>query len=96
MSANRTWDRRYLAVSTSLDGTDTFPLLASIKPVVVGEEYRAGPEGNDEAAAPFRFGNLVGSEEASFHELPQVRSQLLLLDLRRIFEHDEPAEPFGT
>ena len=75
---------------------DTSPLPAPIKAVVVGEECRAGPEGDDEATAALGFGDCVGSEKPGLHELAQVRPQLLLLDFRWVFEHREPAEPFGA
>jgi len=57
--------RDLLAVGVKIE-LDTPLLLASIKSVVVGEECGAWPEGNDEARAPFRIGDLVEARKPAF------------------------------
>ena len=75
---------------------DASALPAPIKPVVVGEECRARPEGDDEAIPTFGVGDRVGSEKPGLHELAQVRPQLIALDDGLILANRKSAEPFGT
>src|SRR6202022_2104239 len=71
------------------------PSLAAmaIEAIVVGEEGRPWPEGNDQALAVASLGDRIGREKAPTNQLPQVRSELIPFDDRSVIVDLEAPEP---
>src|SRR5665213_2558193 len=67
-----------------------------VKTIIVGEERRARPEGQDHPLSTLRLGDRIGGEESLAHQLPQMRAELIALNQRPMRVNLQPTKPFAA